>query len=218
VTEKFNPYATLGVSSNATEDEITAAYRREAQKAHPDREGGSVERMTDINMAYKILGDPAMRAEFDRTGGVAPKNALLDKAREHLVGMVKTLIRGSAPTANLIELLRDGIAKQRLGCQESRFRTQSDLALLRDRLRRLKGPPGNFIEGVILQEISRGEEHLPTYDADEEVLKKAAEILLEYSYQTDAASTVNAALLQLGSAAQSPPYGVFCGPGGASRY
>lgn len=200
MTDKFDPYATFGVPFDSTDEEITAAYRREAQKAHPDREGGSVERMTDVNMAYKILSDPASRAEYDRTGAVGPKDLVLKKAREHLVGMIKTLIRGSAPHTDMIWLLKDGIAKQRQGCTESRLKTQSDLAMLRDRVRRLKGPPENFIEAVLLNEIERGETFLPTYDADEEVLKKAAEILLEYTYDTaTAASIINAALLQMGN-------------------
>lgn len=204
MTDKFDPYMALGVSRDATAEEITAAYRREAQKAHPDREGGSVERMTDVNMAYKILGDPAMRAEFDRTGGVAPKDELLRKAREHLVQMVRVMIRGSSPTANMIALLKDGIAKQREGCRESRMKTQSELAMLRDRLRRLHGPKDNFIETLLLQEIVRGEEHLPHYDKDEEVLARAAELLQDFWYDTSLLQT--AGIL---SSAPSPFSGLY---------
>lgn len=197
MTDKFDPYAALGVPPDATDEQITAAYRREALKAHPDREGGSTERMTDINMAYKILSDPASKEEYDKTGGVAPKDMVLKKAREHLVGMIKMLIRSSAPHLDMIAALRDGINGQRRGCAESRMKTQSDLAMLRDRLRRLKGPPGNFIEGVLLLELEKGEAFLPTYDADEEVFKKALEILAEYHYDTS--FVVMSASLQAGS-------------------
>lgn len=216
--ERFDPYAALGVPFDASDEEITAAYRREALKAHPDREGGSTERMTDVNMAYKILSDPATRAEYDRTGAVGPKDMVLKKAREHLVGMIKTLIRGSAPHVDMIATLRDGLNKQRQGCAESRMKSQSELAMLRDRVRRLKGPPGNFIEGVLLQEIERGEAFLPTYDADEEVFKKAVEILSEYSYDTSFVVWANALAQAQQAGQQGSPlggvYGILGNPGG----
>lgn len=50
-----DPYTTLGVSPNASMDEIKAAYRKLALKYHPDRNGGSKEaeaKMKEINDAY----------------------------------------------------------------------------------------------------------------------------------------------------------------------
>lgn len=50
-----DPYSTLGVSPNASMDEIKAAYRKLALKYHPDRNGGSKEaeaKMKEINDAY----------------------------------------------------------------------------------------------------------------------------------------------------------------------
>jgi curved DNA-binding protein CbpA len=180
----FDPYAVLGLERTATQEEVKAAYRSESQKAHPDRAGGSAERMTEVNRAYQILGDPEDRAEFDRTGGTGAKASVEAKARDLMISLLKMILRGTPPGVDIVQLLRDGLVNQRKGCRESRMKTQSDLALLRDRLRRLKGPPENFLETAILQEIARGEEHLPVYDADEAVLVKAFEILAQYSYDT----------------------------------
>lgn len=55
-----DPYAVLGVTRTATEDEITQAYRRLARKYHPDLNPGNhvaEERMKEINGAYEAIKD-----------------------------------------------------------------------------------------------------------------------------------------------------------------
>lgn len=63
-------YAILGVSKDAEDVVIKAAWRALAQRYHPDKFEGSPEiakkKMSDINMAYTVLSDQARRAEYDR--------------------------------------------------------------------------------------------------------------------------------------------------------
>jgi curved DNA-binding protein len=64
-------YQTLGVGKNATEKEIKSAFRKLAQKYHPDRNPGdkrSEERFKDLNEAYEVLGDAEKRAKYDQLG------------------------------------------------------------------------------------------------------------------------------------------------------
>lgn len=61
-------YETLGVSSMATLEEIKKAYRTASLAHHPDRHGGSNEKMQEINHAYDILSDLKKRQEYDDTG------------------------------------------------------------------------------------------------------------------------------------------------------
>ena len=73
MTEERDPYAVLGVPSTATQDELSAAYRAQARRHHPDI---SVERdaerqMAEINAAWTILRDPARREAWDRANDVA---------------------------------------------------------------------------------------------------------------------------------------------------
>lgn len=63
-------YELLGVSRNASSEEIKRAYRSLALKYHPDRnkEPGAQERFAQINTAYAALSDPERRAHYDRFG------------------------------------------------------------------------------------------------------------------------------------------------------
>lgn len=68
-----NPYTILGVTTQATDAEIKAAYKRLAFKYHPDRNKGSLahtEHFKRIVAAYAILSDPHSRARYDRQSGV----------------------------------------------------------------------------------------------------------------------------------------------------
>jgi curved DNA-binding protein len=58
-------YQTLGVSENASPEEIKRAYRTLANKHHPDK-GGDQAKFKDISVANDILGDPQKRAEYDQ--------------------------------------------------------------------------------------------------------------------------------------------------------
>ncbi|MFO7582021.1 DnaJ C-terminal domain-containing protein [Guyparkeria sp.] len=63
-------YATLGVARNASQDEIKRAYRKLAQKYHPDRNKGegAEDKFKEINEAYEVLGDAEKRARYDALG------------------------------------------------------------------------------------------------------------------------------------------------------
>src|SRR5919202_4457254 len=61
-------YADLGVSKDASAADIKKAYRKLAQKHHPDANKGdkaSEERFKEVGGAYAVLSDPKKRAEYD---------------------------------------------------------------------------------------------------------------------------------------------------------
>jgi curved DNA-binding protein CbpA len=73
VADAPDPYKILQVDPEAEDEVIQAAYRRIAQKYHPDRSTGqeAIDRMVAINAAWETIGDPKRRASFDQARDAA---------------------------------------------------------------------------------------------------------------------------------------------------
>lgn len=64
-------YATLGITKEATEQDIRRAYRRLAKDYHPDTHPGDTvaeQKFKEINEAYEVLSDKQKRARYDQLG------------------------------------------------------------------------------------------------------------------------------------------------------
>lgn len=86
-------YAILGVSRNATQDEIKSAYHKKASMYHPDisNDPFANEKMAKVNEAYSILKDPDKRSEYDTYGSTkdsnyeySPKNEYYEYSRGYI--------------------------------------------------------------------------------------------------------------------------------------
>ncbi|GAA2086814.1 DnaJ C-terminal domain-containing protein [Actinomadura alba] len=63
-------YGTLGVSRNASQEEIQRAYRKLAREYHPDvnKDPSAEDRFKDVSEAYSVLSDPETRRRYDAFG------------------------------------------------------------------------------------------------------------------------------------------------------
>src|SRR5204863_4512528 len=64
-------YESLGVSKNASQDEIKKAYRKLVRQYHPDRnpgDEGAESRFKEVQTAYDVLSDPDKRKQYDTFG------------------------------------------------------------------------------------------------------------------------------------------------------
>ncbi|EOY33259.1 DNAJ isoform 1 [Theobroma cacao] len=68
-------YEILGVSKNASQDDLKKAYKKTAFKNHPDK-GGDPEKFKELAQAYEVLSDPEKREIYDQYGEDALKDGM----------------------------------------------------------------------------------------------------------------------------------------------
>ena len=61
-------YNTLGVSKNASKEELKKAFHKLAHKHHPDKNKGDDKKFKEVNEAYQVLSDDQKRARYDQFG------------------------------------------------------------------------------------------------------------------------------------------------------
>ena len=94
----IDPYELLGVGKEASADEIKKAYKRQAQKNHPDK-GGTTDAFKKIKEAFDILNDPDRRYRYDTTGRTDNTN-ISQQATARLCSLFQAWIQQHAGKTN----------------------------------------------------------------------------------------------------------------------
>lgn len=106
--EKRDLYDALCVPPDATHEEIKKAYRKKAQKLHPDK-GGKVDEFFAIEKAYRVLGDDERRKGYDETGDEGSARSREDKVLSQLIegflGLIESIDDEMLPKLDLIKAM-----------------------------------------------------------------------------------------------------------------
>jgi curved DNA-binding protein CbpA len=118
-----NYYQILGVSGEASQDEVRKSFRKLALKYHPDRNPGNEiwagEKFKEINEAYSILSDGKKRAEYDmlRRGAFAGASAQSGYRRGSFYTQ-ENIFRGSFSNPYIYEEIRKMFSEMNLRFDE----------------------------------------------------------------------------------------------------
>jgi curved DNA-binding protein CbpA len=151
-------YEVLGVSVEASEEEIKAAYRRRVKETHPDASGGGdPAAFRQVQHAYEVLGDEACRAKYDREGeepagaamGPTPTGILVEAFWE-ILNMLESV--GSVSPIDLTRLALQERAKVELAHEKKHGREIQRWRAILDKLERKAGAEA-ILEHVLQQRI-----------------------------------------------------------------
>ena len=174
----LNYYAILGVSLQASQEDIKKAYRKLALQFHPDlnRSDRQAEhKIREVNAAYEILGDPEARKTYDRLrlGYVEPMVPRRDVEPEP-----DEAVSPSVVLQRMEDTLREESRKQLfMVLMRNTQKIKEELGIIRERVIRAQGYD-TFLEKVVMQ---RGREVLEELVSDE--LKQRRERLVDVAVE-----------------------------------
>ena len=174
----LNYYAVLGISLQASQEEIKKAYRKLALEFHPDRNRGNRQaehKIREVNAAYEVLGDPEARKTYDRLrlGYVEPMGSRRDAEPEQ-----DELVSPSVVLQRMEETLREESRKQLfMALMRNTQKIKEELEIIRERAIRAQGYD-TFLEKIVMQ---RGQEALDELVSD--ALKQRRERLVDVAVE-----------------------------------
>ena len=174
----LNYYAVLGVSLQASQEDIKKAYRKLALQFHPDRNRGNRQaehKIREVNAAYEVLGDPEARKTYDRLrlGYVEPIVSRRDTEQEPDESVSPSMV-----LERMEVTLKEESRKQLfMVLIRNTPKIKEELEIIRERVIRAQGYD-TFLEKVVRQ---RGREILDELVSEE--LKQRRERLVDVAVE-----------------------------------
>ena len=182
-------YEILDVPEDASEDEIKAAYKKEAQKVHPDKEDGCTDKFKALQEAYMVLSNVDKRKRYDagEEVGMQVEAAIEDRARNAVATLFSQCIEENDGRSNLIDA-----AKQKVRLEIASVRTKMrqgeklliNLEVLMSRIT-YSGETLNLFETSVHVKTESVKNTLQNLSEECEVLKLIIKMLSDYECETE---------------------------------
>lgn len=182
-------YETLGVETDATQEDIKKAYRQKAKELHPDKNDGDDRGFVALNRANEVLSDDEKRKRYDETGEDGTDNdhrqvmAILTNFSLIFLDHTKDVKKQS-----LTDFVRERINEAIQLATDLMENIKSDISKTNDVLSRLKlakTTEEDVLYMVFKNRILSGEEQVIEHEKVCNLMKIALEELKNYSYLVD---------------------------------
>lgn len=196
-------YDDLGVSSDATPEEIKSAHRRKAREHHPDA-GGDADEFQKIQHAAMVLRDPDRKARYDRTGddGIEADNSAAIPGQMLSSAFMEVMNQGvdfrktdiiASVKARLQSSLND---LERSKLEHKQAKAESEAAL--ERLKH-NGSGPNYIGSLLSNRISEIDQNVDRLEERIGQTKQAIELAADLSWKVDPPPPTQATFVHMSS-------------------
>ncbi len=188
-------YRVLGVRRNASAASIKKAYRKRSMATHPDR-GGDAAEFQQVNLAWRILGDPDRRKRYDETGEV--EDNPIPREVERLAGVLVPLFfqtieqlaaSGRSPLhLDVFASMRASLRKTLDDIDKQREKVKESQRIIEGVGKKVQAPEGevDFFAGAVAQQVAKHTEHLKHIDEQMQALYEGLKFLERCKYDVDA--------------------------------
>ena len=183
-------YEILGVSRNATDDEIKKAYRKKSFMYHPDQnpnDPNSEEMFKRIKSAYEVLSDPERRAVYDETGATE-KVDFQGKMASYIVNIILPdlvgQMEGAFESVDMIQHVKNMLQADLNRNHEEKETGNRVVAKLNKFVERTKIKEGrkDFFINIVRNQIDQAKQDILRIDTEIEFLNNFLGIMDNYEY------------------------------------
>jgi curved DNA-binding protein CbpA len=184
-------YDVLGVTKEASADELKRAYRNKAKVLHPDKNDGNAAAFNDLKAAYDVLKDPEKRAYYDKHGEAPKEKTAQDSAYEILIEVFGEILERDVPMhVDYIGLMRDTISSAAKEMAEAEKATKDQLKrytkLSKKFKRNKKGAElGNFFVAALTSRIEQANDRIRRIAEAKHQVERALKLLDGYDFEKD---------------------------------
>jgi curved DNA-binding protein CbpA len=185
-------YGVLGVTPNASQEDIKRAGKQRRRETHPDV-GGDQEAFIAVGRALAVLSDPEARQRYDTTGDAEPRsteNEIQSNAMSYLNGLAIQLVEGDVADSmvhDVIGTMRDIATAARQGELTkiaSLDRTIRKVERNKDKFRRINGQV-NFLKFALEKRLGELRKMMIAVERGRDMFDKAIDLLVSYRFDRD---------------------------------
>lgn len=177
-------YELLGISEDATPEQVEKAYKRAASKHHPDKNIGNekeaAERFKEVKEAYECLSDPERRTVYDETGDTTVETG--NPAEDLFVHLLNQITEHFDTASEVLMKCQNVINEMLDECAERKIQTDRRIVITKGMIKGLKfkGKGANFLEGVFNDKLKKLESERQELDSATLAAKGVYDMLKDY--------------------------------------